>query len=257
VSWYPSSYPDTAATKAATQAATKAATQDVSKQPDESAAYAILGAVRRAALDEGCTNMRLFTQAVGPVKAALAKQDAAEGVCRELAVRWLAAKQRGEDDAFLNALLGLGGSVKEEELKKVVEAFNAMGDKNIIEQRAYTETQLRLHFQAVAKTEVLYGPTRIDQGPKVAAVDWLFAPAAQCEYRFFGIRGGFNHATALCLAPGRESFFDPNLGEFEFTDKPNKLQQFLSKRIFPAGGDGRGQYIGKKEFYDIERICCS
>ncbi|MCI0506189.1 MAG: hypothetical protein L0Z73_08765 [Gammaproteobacteria bacterium] len=51
MSWYPSSYADKAATKAvtkaATQAATKTAAQDASKQPDDSAAYAILGAVRR------------------------------------------------------------------------------------------------------------------------------------------------------------------------------------------------------------------
>ncbi|MCI0506190.1 MAG: YopT-type cysteine protease domain-containing protein [Gammaproteobacteria bacterium] len=191
------------------------------------------------------------------MKAALAKQDAAEGVCRELAVRWLAAKQRGEDDTFLNALLGLGGSVKEEELKKVVEAFKAIGDKNIVEQRTYTETQLKLHFHSVAKTEVLYGPSRIDVGPKVAAVDWLFSPAERCEFRFFGIRGIINHATAVSLAPGKESFSDPNLGEFEFTNKPDKLENFLNKHIFPAGGDGRGKYIGRKEFYDIERICCA
>ncbi|HEY5602542.1 MAG TPA: hypothetical protein VIM41_05490, partial [Gammaproteobacteria bacterium] len=93
MSWVPFSYADKAATKAATQAATQVATQNTAQRPDESAEYAVLGALRRAALDEGCTKIRLFTQAVGPIKAALAKQESAAGVCRELAVRWLGAKQ--------------------------------------------------------------------------------------------------------------------------------------------------------------------
>ena len=144
-------------------------------------------------------------------------------------------------------------------MKKVFEAFKAMGDKNIIEQRAYTEMQLKGYFQNVSKTEVLRGPLQLDQGPKVSAVDWFLSPATQCDYRFFGIRGDINHATAICLVPGKESFFDPNLGEFEFTQMRNEMQNFLNKHIFPEGGRGRGCYIGRsnKIFYDIERVCCS
>jgi hypothetical protein len=255
MSWFPSSY----ANKAATRAATQAATQDVTKSTDDTVAYGILGSLRRAAVAAGCTQIRLFTQAVGPVKAALAKQDSAEGVCRELAVRWLGAKQRGDADHFFAALLGLGGAVNEAELKQVVEAFKAMGEKSIADERIYTETRLKVYFQHVAKTEILRGPLPSEQGPKVSAADWLFAPGPHCDYRFCGIRGGVDHATALCLLPGRESFFDPNLGEFEFADKASNLQAFLNKHIFPAGGNGRGQYIGRdnKDFYDIERICCS
>jgi hypothetical protein len=251
VSWYPSSFAD----KAATRAATKATIKPV----DESAEYAIIGSLRRAALAEGCTRIRLFTQAVGPVKAALSDLKSAEGVCRELAVRWLGAKKSGDGSQLLDSLLGLGGTVKEEELKKVVAAFKAMGDKNIIEQRNYTESELREFFTAVAKTDILRAPLRSDQGHQLSATAWLFSPAAQCDYRFFGIRGRINHATAVCLAPGKQSFFDPNLGEFEFKDKVSNMHDFLDKYIFPLGGDGRGQYIGrdKNNFYDVERICCS
>jgi len=251
VSWYPSSFPDSAATRAATNAATNPA--------GEAAAYAVLGSLRRAALDEGCTKIQLFSQAVGPVKAALMEEKSAEGVCRELAVRWLASKKNDDGDRFLAALLGLGGTVNEEELKKVVEAFKAMGDKNIIEQRAYTEMELKEYFEHVSQTDILRGPSRLDQGPRVSAVEWLFSPAAQCEYRFFGIRGFTNHATAICLASQKESFFDPNLGAFEFKDRPQNMYRFLDKYVFPKLGDGRGRYIGRenKDFYDIERICCA
>lgn len=248
MSWYPSSYPNKAATRAAT------------KHADETAEFSILGSLRRAALAEGCTKIRLFSQAVGPVKAALVKQGSGGGVCRELAVWWLGAKKSGDDDKFLEAFLGLGGTVKEAELKKVVEAFEAMGEKNIVEQRTYTQMQLKRYFQIVSESEVLRSPSRLEQGPRMSAADWLFSPATQCNYRFFGIRGGLiNHATAICLVPGKESFFDPNLGEFEFTHKRDEMQNFLNKHIFPEGGKGRGQYIGRnnKIFYDIERICCS
>jgi hypothetical protein len=251
VSWYPSSYADKAAIRAATKAAVK--------PPDESVEYAILGTLRRAAISAGCTNIRLFTQAVGPVKAALGAQNAAEGACRELAIRWLAAKKSGDGNAFLEALLGLGGTINEEELKKVVEAFKAMGDKNIVEQRSYTENQLKEYFEFVSKTDVLRAPLRMDQGPSESAAKWLFSSADHCEYRLFGIRGFINHATAICLVPGKESFFDPNLGEFQFRNRFENMYMFLDEHIFPKGGDGRGQYIGRdnKKFYDIERICCS
>lgn len=251
MSWYPSSYADKPATRAATKAAVKPA--------DESAEYAILGTLRRAALAEGCTKIRLFTQAAGPVKAALAEQNAAAGACRELAIRWLAAKKIGDGNAFLEALLGLGGTVHEEELKKVVAAFKAMGERNIVEQRNYTENQLKSYFQFVSETEILRGPSRLDQGSTSSAADWIFSPATHCEYRFLGIRGLVNHATAMCLVPGKETFFDPNLGEFEFRNQPDNMHKFLDRYIFPKGGDGRGQYIGRdnKTFYDIERICCA
>jgi hypothetical protein len=255
VSWYPSSFADNAATQAATQAATNAATNPAG----EGAVYAILGSLRRAALDEGCTRIQLFSQAVGPVKAALMEEKSAEGVCRELAVRWLASKNNDDGDTFLAALLGLGGTVNADELKEVVEAFKAMGDKNIIEQRAYTEMELKEYFQHVSQTEILRAPLRSDQAPTKSAVEWLFSPALQCEYRFFGIRGQTNHATAICLASGKESFFDPNLGAFEFKDRPQNMCRFMDKYIFPKGGDGRGRYIGRehKAFYDIERVCCA
>lgn len=251
MSWYPSSYPDKAATRAATKAATEPA--------DETAAYEIIGSLRRAALAEGCTKIRLFSQAVGPVKAALSEQASAEGVCRELAVRWLGARKTGDGSELLEALLGFGGTVKEGELKKVVEAFKAMGDRNIIEQRSYTEMELKGYFENVSQTEVLRGPSRLDQGPGVSASDWLFSQAANCDYRFFGIRGFVNHATAICLVPGKESFFDPNLGEFEFKNRAENMREFLNQFVFPEGGDGRGRYIGRenKVFYDIERVCCS
>ena len=137
-----------------------------------------------------------------------------------------------------------------------------MGDKNIVDQRRYTENELARYFKHVAPTDVLYAPSRVDEGQPESAVDWLSKDLKEYEkYLFFGIRGGvsgINHATAICLAPGNESFFDPNLGIFEFVKKPVEMFKFLNEHIFPQGGPARGLYIGnpKKVFYDVERIRC-
>jgi hypothetical protein len=212
----------------------------------------IVGALRRAALTYGCTKMRLFSQAYGPVQESIDRQGSGGGVCRELSVQWLASQKNGTD--FLGKLIGLGGAVNELAMGQVVKDFQAMGELNRIEQREYTERQLRTVGLAPSTAEVKNeGELGIQ-----SVSSWFCAHTGTGSLRFLGIRGGVDHAVAINLTSGKESFFDPNLGEFQFTGKRLQMQAFLHAQIFPTSDSGLGIYIGRpnKVFRQIERICC-
>lgn len=213
----------------------------------------IVGSLRRAALTYGCTKIRLFSQAYGPVQESIDRQGSGGGVCRELSVQWLASQKNGTD--FLGTLLGLGGAVNEGAMARVVRGFNAMGDLNRVEQREYTEGQLRDLGLSPSAAEV-----KNEGGLGIQSVSsWFCAHTGTGSLRFLGIRGGVDHAVAVNISSGQESFFDPNLGEFQFTGKLLQMQSFMHAQIFPSTtGTGLGIYIGrpKKIFSQIERICC-
>jgi hypothetical protein len=218
-----------------------------------------LGAVRRAAIAEGCKEMKLFSQAVGPVQEALDAKGRGGGVCRELAIQWLWAKKAGTD--YMATLLDVGGVVIDAALNKVIAEFDAY-DKakmNVLDQRKANVTRLKTKLKVPKECEFANADFRGEVIGKLTVSQWFGDLTVSEPYRFLAIRGGVDHALAVCLVPKKEAFFDPNLGEFDFKGQPD-LVDFLEKQIFPPGKDAKefGKYLGGTRSYtQIERICCS
>jgi hypothetical protein len=215
-----------------------------------------LGEIRRAAISCRCTGIRQFTQVLGAVQEALTEKGAGGGICRSLSVQWLAARKSHAD--FFGRLLGVGGSVHKGALGEVIEAFKAMPKLNRIAQRQHVEDELRkAGLTPVGATEVKNAP----DFRGVSCAGWFCNTLESGPLRFLGIRGGVDHATALDLTAGREAFFDPNLGEFQFTGNPQYLLTFLLTQIFPPGGDASciGRYVSSPNltFSQVEKVRCS
>src|SRR5262249_2217598 len=142
----------------------------------------------------------------------------------------------------LGGLLGVGGTVNPAAMARIVRDFQSMGTLNRVEQRTFTERRLTAVGLRPSATEVK------NQGGlgKQSIASWFCWPLVPVGVRFLGVRGGVNHAVAVNVYPGKESFFDPNLGEFQFLNRRPKMEAFLHAHIFPMGSaSGIGTYIGR------------
>lgn len=216
--------------------------------------YDIIGAARRAALSNGCTKIVLLTQSVGPVKDLIGVHGAGGGVCSELTMQWLAAQKTQQD--FLGALIGIGGVADADRLGVVVRDYKAMGDKDRKQQRKFMENRMQ-------DLKLTPKPTEVRNARDIGAASigaWFCQSPEDGPLRIINIRGGTDHSMALNLTPGREAFFDPNLGEFQFHGRAQQMQDFLDSHVFRPTGDKKniGDYLGrvKMPYAQIERIVC-
>jgi Yersinia/Haemophilus virulence surface antigen len=195
---------------------------------DESAAYAVVGQVRRIPMScPGAQIETLFSQAVGEVQHAIAGQGEGEGICRALAIQWVIDRKAGR--SMWTKLLKPGGP-DQHVLRQIVNQHKsgnlevARGGGPFKAENQWIRTALESGGLTAAGFDYVPGYEG-NFGRKISALAVGFA------FCGLGFTGGAGHAVVAHNTGSKLYFFDPNFGEFSFTSA-GALQCFLD-RLFP------------------------
>lgn len=206
------------------------------------------GQIRREALAAGATGIRLTSQCYGALQAAIGEKGRPGGVCRSLAIFWLASRFAGGD--LFDKLLGPGGVIKDKSLiVKMVAGYKSEFPTSELE-NAYIVREL-------VKAKLKHTGRQWVQANKPDLGAWLcqFSTASGTgQLRVVACRAGYDHAMALDLRnKDRMAFYDPNWGEFVFPTEA-KLQTFLNTSMF-VYDDRSVLYGNRARIQGLEAIC--
>lgn len=171
--------------------------------------------------------MSLLNQTYGDLAAQLNATGHAEGVCRRLAVLWMNARMNGLD--FMELLTDGSPAVSPKIAKQINLDFKALSS----DQRSVANKLLKTELMNLGLlTLVERSAESLPELHHASVAEWWCDPAVLGEFRFLGIRGGYNHALAVDLRANKVSFYDPNIGEICFPTV-QALTGFVTANILP------------------------
>lgn len=210
-----------------------------------------VGQIRREALNAGASSITLSSQAIGVLNSELKAANKVGGLCRSMAIRWLAGRKSGKN--FLAELLKPGGAVDTALVKAMADEYDAAGtNMDLHEQAAHVVAQLTARNLQSTGIDDQYG---IGAGGMIGVGAWFTQNSEHSgtgRLRFIETYGEYSHAMAIDLREQYAIFFDPNFGAFTFPTHL-KMVEFLSRSMFTREGE-RHLYAAAKPFSSVVKI---
>jgi Yersinia/Haemophilus virulence surface antigen len=207
--------------------------------------------VRREALACGASSITLCTQAMGVLADELKLAGKASGLCRSMAMRWLAGRHNGTN--FLAQLLKPGGVVDSALVKAMANEYDeAGGGMDFFDQAGLVVAELG---RAGLKSTGVHIEQSVGDFGMIGLGAWFTQNSQESgtgRLRFISVYGGYNHAMAMDLREQYAIFFDPNFGAFTFPTHL-KMVNFLAKIMFTREGT-QFYYAASKPFSIATKI---